>query len=102
MIIFSYRFDTEQNARLKQKNEHSVLTISRLCDYKARLSSDHLFLIIIDIFVLTPFWLVYMETYGIDFLSPVFVIFISKHLHHHHHHRLLTDIAARASVEVYI
>jgi hypothetical protein len=102
MIIFSYRFDTEQNARLKQKNEHSVLTISRLCDYKARLSIDHLFLIIIDIFVLTPFWLVYMETYGIDFLSPVFVIFISKHLHHHHHHRLLTDIAARASVEVYI
>jgi hypothetical protein len=26
-----------------------------------------------------PFWLVYMETYGIDFLTPLFVINISNH-----------------------
>jgi hypothetical protein len=36
--------------------------------------------------VLMPFWLFYMETYGIDFLTPSFVIYISKHHHHHHLH----------------
>jgi predicted protein tyrosine phosphatase len=30
-----------------------------------------------------PFWLVYMETFGADFLTPSFVICISKHHHHH-------------------
>jgi hypothetical protein len=30
-----------------------------------------------------PFWLVYKETYGIDFLTPSFVIYISKHYHHY-------------------
>jgi hypothetical protein len=34
-------------------------------------------------FVCMPFWLIYMETYGIDFLTPLFVIYISKHHHHH-------------------
>jgi membrane-bound ClpP family serine protease len=45
----------------------------------------HLFLIIIDIFM--PFWLVYMETCGIYFLTPSFVIYITKRHYHHHHHR---------------
>ncbi len=36
--------------------------------------------------VLTPFWLVYMETYGIDFLTPSFVICISKHHHQDRHY----------------
>jgi hypothetical protein len=27
-----------------------------------------------------------METYGIDFLTPSFVIYASKQHHHHHHH----------------
>jgi hypothetical protein len=29
-----------------------------------------------------PFWLVYMETCGIDLLTPSFLIYISKHHHH--------------------
>jgi hypothetical protein len=33
---------------------------------------------------LMPFWLVYMETYSIDFLT-LFVTCMSKHHHHHHH-----------------
>jgi hypothetical protein len=37
-------------------------------------------------FVLMPFWLVNMEICGKDFLTPSFVIYISKH-HHHHIHR---------------
>jgi hypothetical protein len=36
-----------------------------------------------------PFWLVYVETYGIDFLTTSFVIYISKH--HHHHYVELED-----------
>jgi hypothetical protein len=28
-------------------------------------------------------WLVYIETYGADFLTPSFVIYISKHYHHY-------------------
>jgi hypothetical protein len=39
-------------------------------------------------FVLMPFWLVYMESYGIDFLTPSFVIYAGKH-HHHHSHTLI-------------
>jgi hypothetical protein len=35
-------------------------------------------------FILTPFWLVYMETYG-RHLIPSFAIYISKHHHHNHH-----------------
>jgi WD40 repeat protein len=38
-------------------------------------------LILIDIFFMS-FWLVYMETYGANFLTPSFVICISKHHHH--------------------
>jgi hypothetical protein len=37
--------------------------------------------------VFMSLWLVYMETYGIDFLTPSFVICVSKHHHHHHHHQ---------------
>jgi hypothetical protein len=33
-------------------------------------------------FLLMPFCLVYMETFSIDFLTPSFVIYISKHRHH--------------------
>jgi hypothetical protein len=29
-----------------------------------------------------PFWLVYREIYGKDFLTPSFVIYISKYHHH--------------------
>jgi hypothetical protein len=29
-----------------------------------------------------PFWLVYMKTYGIDFLTPSFETYINKHDHH--------------------
>jgi hypothetical protein len=36
-------------------------------DSSSLLSIIHLFLIIIDFFVNMPFWLVYMETCGIDF-----------------------------------
>jgi hypothetical protein len=32
-----------------------------------------------------PFFLVNMDTYGAEFLTPSFVIYISKHHHHHHH-----------------
>jgi hypothetical protein len=34
------------------------------------------------LFVLMPFWLFYMEIHGMDFLTPSFVIYISKHHHH--------------------
>jgi predicted ferric reductase len=34
-----------------------------------------------------PFWLDYMETFGNFFLTPSFVIYISKH-HHHHRYEL--------------
>jgi FAD/FMN-containing dehydrogenase len=27
-----------------------------------------------------------METYGADFLTPSFVIYVSKHHYYHHHH----------------
>jgi hypothetical protein len=35
-------------------------------------------------FVLMPFWLVYMEIYSADFLTPSFLIRISKHHRYHH------------------
>jgi hypothetical protein len=53
-------------------------------DSASLLFVGHLFLIVIDILFM-PSWLVYMETYGIDFLTLSFVIYISKHHHHHHH-----------------
>jgi cobalamin biosynthesis Mg chelatase CobN len=28
-----------------------------------------------------------MESYGVDFLTPSFVIYLRKYYHHHHHHR---------------
>jgi hypothetical protein len=34
------------------------------------------------LFCTKPFWLVYMEIYGINLLTPSFVIYISKHHHH--------------------
>jgi hypothetical protein len=33
---------------------------------------------LLNFFELMPFWLVYMETYGKEFLIPSFVIYISK------------------------
>jgi hypothetical protein len=54
-------------------------------DCTSLLSIGHLFpMLLLIFFVLMPFWLVYMETYGIDFLTPLFVIYISKHHYHHH------------------
>jgi hypothetical protein len=54
-------------------------------DFPSLIFFGHLFLIIIDIFfVLMPFWLVYMETYGLDFLKASFVMYIRKYHHHHH------------------
>jgi hypothetical protein len=44
--------------------------------------------------VLMLFWLVYMEIYGIDFLTHSFVIYISKH---HHHHRLKAHFSSMIS-----
>jgi hypothetical protein len=43
-----------------------------------------------------PCWLVYMETYGIDFLTPSLVIYISKH---HHHHQGISAPTLRISLE---
>jgi hypothetical protein len=51
-------------------------------------------------FVLMPFWLVCMETYGIAFLTPLFVLFISKH--HHHYHRDSAMAKLREASRLYI
>jgi hypothetical protein len=42
---------------------------------------DKIGYLLLLIFFCMPFWLVYMEIYGADFLTPLFVIYISKHHH---------------------
>jgi hypothetical protein len=57
-----------------------------------------IYLLLLLVFLCTlPFWLVYMETYGADFLTPSFVICISKHHHHHQIENRLLDEAERLS-----
>jgi hypothetical protein len=45
-----------------------------------------------------PFWLVYMEIYGIDLLTFSFVIYISKH-HHHHYQGVHININSLGELE---
>jgi hypothetical protein len=81
-----YRYDTEQNARLKQKNEHSVLTISGLCDYKARLSIAF----ILCVHYLCLIGRVYVYYVGHVNKSSLYeTLFHCNILSKHHHHHLL-------------
>jgi hypothetical protein len=86
--IYTYKIFLE-TSRIKNTvctTEERTQAMSAILEEEtSRLSHiGHLFLIIIDIFMLMSFWLVYMETCCIYFLTSSFVIYICKH---HHHHR---------------
>jgi uncharacterized lipoprotein YehR (DUF1307 family) len=46
-----------------------------------------------------PFWLVYMEIYGADFLTPSFLICVIKH--HHHQEKVNAEKMFREIGEAY-
>jgi hypothetical protein len=88
------RFSNEPNARRSCTSPGILLFIS--FDSTSLLFIGHLFLIITDFFI--PFWLIYMETYGMDFITSLFVIYLSKH----HHHQVCLPPSLRWMKDIYI